>query len=210
MQVGLKERLIGAAVLVIIAVIVIPWVLKGHSTPGGATVNEPLALPSATTSAASGPVQTYSLPLNASGAGAAAAPSMPAATTQASAPAPLLQQQAAAPQPQPQARQTAVAPAAPTPKPASSAQPESKPASAALAGKWVVQAGSYDSERSALSVEHKLASHGYHAFVSRYHTRGRTYYRVRVGPYATRAAAAQELARVSRTVGGKAAVMPNS
>lgn len=209
MQVGLKERLIGAAVLVIIAVIVVPWVLKGHSTPGGGTVNEPLALPSATTSAASGPVQTYSLPLNASGAGPAATPSTPAATTQASAPAPLLQQQAAAPQPQPQAGQAAPA-AVPAPKPVSPAQPQSKPAAAAPTGKWVVQAGSYDSERSALSVEHKLASHGYHAFVSRYHARGRTYYRVRVGPYATRAAATQELARVSRTVGGKAVVMPNS
>lgn len=206
MQVGLKERLIGAAVLVVIAVIVIPWVLKGHSTPGGATVNEPLALPSATTSTASGPVQTYSLPLNASGAGPAATPSVPAATTQASAPAPLLQPQAAA-QPQPQAQPSAPAPA---PRPAPASQPKSKPLSSTPAGKWVVQAGSYDSERSALSVEHKLVTHGYHAFVSRYRSKGRTYYRVRVGPFATRDAAARELADVARTAGGKAMVMPNS
>lgn len=77
-------------------------------------------------------------------------------------------------------------------------------------GKWVVQAGSYDSERNALAVERKLTAHGYHAYVSRYRTRGRTYYRVRVGPYSTKADAAHEVGGISRAAGAKAAVMPNS
>ena len=50
MEIGLKERLIGAVVLVILAVIIIPWVLKGGSAPS-TTVTKPLTLPQATTAA---------------------------------------------------------------------------------------------------------------------------------------------------------------
>lgn len=212
MQVGLKERLIGAAVLVVIAAIVIPWALKGNSTPGGATTSKPLALPAASNS---GPVQTYRLPLNSSAAPAAGTPELPQAAplTQGSAVNPVLQPQASAPTPaasQPASRPQAAPPAPASPAPRSS--PPAKPATAGTAagGKWVVQAGSYDRERAALAVEHKLVTRGYHAYVSRYRAKGRTYYRVRVGPFGSKEEAARAVAGVSRAAGSKAAVMPNS
>ncbi|MGH8278289.1 MAG: SPOR domain-containing protein [Gammaproteobacteria bacterium] len=196
MQVGLKERLIGAAVLVVIAAIVIPWVLKGNSTPGGTTVSKPLTLPPASTAA---PVPTVRLPLNTTGAPAspvvsgatASAAAMPAAV-------PPVAQAPVTPKPRASAPEAAHSPSA------------NAPLTAVRTGKWVVQVGSYDNEHSARSVETKLAAHGYHAYVSRYRAKGRTYYRVRVGPYATRTTATHELAGVNRAAGTKALVMPNS
>ncbi|MGH8307174.1 MAG: SPOR domain-containing protein [Gammaproteobacteria bacterium] len=187
MQVGLKERLIGAVVLVILAVIIIPWVLKGGSAPNS-TVTKPLTLPEATTTVA--PQAAYRMDLNSP---AAATGSMPdAAATQAGAAG--------------TAPAMAVNPAV---KPA--AQPPPSPVTrAASTGQWVVQAGSYGNESNARSVERKLAKHGYHAYISRYQKSGRTYYRVRVGPYQDKAAAERIVTKVSRAYGGRAQVVPNS
>ncbi|MGB9428481.1 MAG: SPOR domain-containing protein [Gammaproteobacteria bacterium] len=201
MEIGLKERLIGAVVLVILAVIIIPWVLKGGSAPNS-TVTKPLALPQATTNAAA--PQAYRMDLNnsaATGTGAvpatAMSPPMPAGTAPATAAASNAGPAASSPEMQPPPK-PAVAPAsAPTPR-------------TMTAGKWIVQAGSYGSEANARSVEHKLAAHGFHAYISRYHKSGRTYYRVRVGPYGERAAAERIVTEVSRAYGGRAQVVPNS
>jgi cell division septation protein DedD len=200
MEIGLKERLIGAVVLVILAVIIIPWVLKGGSAPD-ATVTKPLALPQATSAAAP---QAYRMDLNnpaTAGTGAvpgnAASPPMAAGTAAPATAAPNPGPAAGAPGTQPRSK-----PAAP---------PRSAPAlRTATAGKWIVQAGSYTNEANARSVERKLAARGLHAYISRYHQGGRTYYRVRVGPYSDRAAAERIVTEVSRAYGGRAQVIPNS
>ncbi|MGH8377779.1 MAG: SPOR domain-containing protein [Gammaproteobacteria bacterium] len=196
MQIGLKERLIGAVVLVILAVIIIPWVLKGGSAPNS-TVTKPLALPEATTAAA--PPAAYRMDLNSP---AAATGSMPAAAATQAAAAGTVPAMAANPAVKPVNTQTATQPAA---------QPPPSPASRAVTtGGWVVQAGSYGNESNARSVERKLAKHGYHAYISRYHKSGRSYYRVRVGPYQDKAAAERIVTKVSRAYGGRAQVVPNS
>lgn len=190
MQIGLKERLIGAAVLVILAVIIIPWVLKGGSAPS-TTVNQSLALPQATTAPAA--QTTYHLPLTSAmdtSSDSAAAATQHTAPTAASRP-----------------------PAAPIVQPPAAASPAVKPAApsarVAESGKWAVQAGSYASQRNALAVEHKLVKRGFHAYISRYRKSGRTYYRVRVGPYSERAAAERAVNGVARAYGGHAEVVAN-
>ena len=187
MQIGLKERLIGAVVLVVLAVIIIPWVLKGGSTPS-TTVTQQLTLPQATTAPAA---QTYHMALS----GPAAAGGSPPANSAATQP-PLTP--VSTPTQQPETK--------PAPSPAATAPTPSPRAVAA--GKWVVQAGSYGSERNALAVEHKLVKRGFHAYISRYHKGGHIYYRVRVGPYAERAEAERAVNQVARTYGGHAQVVP--
>ena len=187
MEIGLKERLIGAVVLVILGVIIIPFFLKGPAPDS--TVTQPLNLPPVA-GTASAP-QEYTLPLN--GAPAAGSHMAPAAATG-----------------------TAVAAAAPS-LPATPPQakpvitPQAKPAEAAAgSGKWVVQAGSYSSEANASQVMRKLQSHGLHAFISRFQKAGQNYYRVRVGPYNERSLAEHAMSSVARAYGGKAEVVPNS
>ncbi|HKT33109.1 MAG TPA: SPOR domain-containing protein [Gammaproteobacteria bacterium] len=186
MLIGLKERLIGAAVLVILAIIIIPWVLKGGSGPG-TTVTRQLALPQATTAPAA--QSTYHMALNGPTEGTrSVAADAQSAPTEATHPA-------------------AVPVASEPSAPAVARAPVER---TATRGKWAVQAGSYASERNALALEHKLVKRGYHAYVSRYRKSGRTYYRVRVGPYSDRAAAQRAVPEVARAIGGRAEVVPNS
>lgn len=192
MQIGLKERLIGAVVLVILAVIIVPWVLKGGSAPS-TTVTRPLALPQATTAPTAQTI--YHMALNGptdSTTGSATSATRLSPAVASSQPAPPMASQPVVPNSYVKA--LAPAPAARTP----------------ASGKWVVQAGSYSNERNALRVEHKLVKHGYHAYVSRYRKNGRTFYRVRVGPYSDRAAAEHVVNAVARAYGGHAEVVPDT
>ena len=181
MEIGLKERLIGAVVLVILGVIIIPFFLKGSPAPDTA-INQVVTLPPGGGTA----VQQVTLPLTAGPASTSAAP---AATTRvATAPA-----------------------SSSVPKPAVHPIPRSTPAAAAPQpqGKWLVQAGSYGSEANADKVVKTLEQHGFHASVSRIIKSGHSYYRVRVGPYAARADADKAAAAVAKAYAGKAEVVPN-
>ncbi len=183
MEIGLKERLIGAVVLVVLAVIIIPWVLKGGSAPDS-TVTKSLTLPPA---AATNGQPAYHMDL--SNPATASSGSLPAIASTHAAPT-------STPQP-------AVRPAA---QPATE---QAKPVAPASGG-WAVQAGSYSNEANARNVQHKLTMHGYHAYISRFQTGSRTYYRVRVGPYTDKASAERMVSGVGKAYGGKAAVVPNS
>jgi cell division septation protein DedD len=170
MEIGLKERLIGAAVLVILGIIIIPFFLKGPAPDTG--TSQPLnPAPSAATA-----VQQYSLPLT---AGTAAAPASATA-----------------------------APAVAT-KPAASVHPIARPTAAPAAGNRLVQAGSYGSEANADKVAGALQARGFHASISRFSKSGRSYFRVRVGPYADRAAAEKAATAVAKASGAKTEVVPN-
>lgn len=193
MQIGLKERLIGAVVLVILAIIIIPWVLKGGSAPD-ITVTQKLTLPQATTAptaqtiyhmALNGPMGSSAVP--AAGAAVQTAPEVSSART--------------------------AAPVPPPPSAAKASRPgiaSQRAVPAPATDKWAVQAGSYGNERNALAVEHQLVKHGLHAYISRYRKGGRNYYRVRVGPYPERAAAERAVKEVQRAAGGHAEVVPES
>ena len=200
MDQGLKERLVGAAVLVAIAVWLIPWVLDGQEagleTPDSSlrlpTAEEPMPMRTQTLRLGDTPepnVEPAAPPLatpRASGASAEAAPA-------AAAPAPT---EAGATQPEAAQKETLVAssgaaeraaPAA-APPPALAATTAPKPAAAAT-GDWIVQLGSFSAETNAQRLAQQAGTYGYKAEVSSYKNSVRTLYRVRVGPQATRAAA---------------------
>lgn len=191
MEIGLKERLIGAVVLVILAVIIIPWVLKGGSTPD-TTVTKSLTLPPVT--ATSGQ-PAYHMDLN--NPATAASGSMPAAA------ATHVAQTNISPHP-------LVPEAAPAAQAAAQPAPEHVKPTVTATGGWVVQAGSYSNEANARSLQGKLVKQGYHAYISRFHKGSHTYYRVRVGPYTDRASAERVVSGVGHAFGGKAVVVPNS
>jgi len=181
MQIGLKERLIGAVVLVVLGIIIIPLFIKSAPAPDTAANQVMNPAPAGSTA-----LQQVTLPLNAAPAAATA----PAASTRTAAvPTP-----AAASLPKPAAHPIPRAPAAAAP---------------ATTGNWAVQAGSYGSEANAGKVVKTLQQHGFHAVVSRTTKSGKTLFRVRVGPYQERADAEKAAASVSKAYGGKAEVVPN-
>jgi cell division septation protein DedD len=182
MEIGLKERLIGAAVLVVLGVIVIPLFLKSSPSPDS-TVNQAVSLPAPDSTAAQ---QQVSLPLTATVAPAFAAATRTATPAAASQPAA---------KPVVHAIPRAAAPAgAPAPQ---------------AAGKWTVQAGSYGSVANADKAAAALKQHGLHPSVSHFSKAGHTYYRVRVGSYAERGDAEKAAAAVAKAIGGKPEVIPN-
>lgn len=181
MEIGLKERLIGAVVLVLLGIIIIPLFLKGPApeTP----VIQPLTLPPASATS----IQEYNMTL---APGTAFAPATaPIAATVAPAPTPV-----AAAKPPVQVIQ----------------RPAPSPAPAPAAGNWVVQAGSYGSEANAAKAVKTLQQHGLHAFISHFQKGKQTFFRVRVGPYVQRADADKAVKAVAAATGGKAEVVPNS
>jgi DedD protein len=195
MDQGLKERLVGAAVLVAIAVWLIPWVLDGPEA-GLETPDSSLQLPAAEEPM---PMRTQTLRLGdtpepnvAPTAQPLAAPQSAASAEQAPAAA---APRAEAPDPETTQKQTLAAasaaaehaaPAAAPPAPAATSPP--KPAAAAT-GDWIVQLGSFSAETNARRLAQQAGTYGYKAEVSSHKDGGRTLYRVRVGPQATRAAA---------------------
>ena len=214
MDQGLKERLVGAAVLVAIAVWLVPWVLDGPE--GGAeTPPSSLQLPSAEEPM---PMRTQTLKLGDAPEPTVAPATAPSATppaeqvaatpeppkpapeshddaTPARAGMPEVEQRreqlpGAVAEPKLEAESTLVAAnvKAEPPKPAaaSTAPPKQE---AAATGDWTVQLGSFEDEANARRLAQRAGSYGYKAEVSSYKSSTRTLYRVRVGPQATKAAA---------------------
>ena len=197
MDQGLKERLVGAAVLIAIAVWLIPWVLDGPEAPVEATGGS-LQLPAAEEPM---PMRTQTLrlgdaaePSTESPPSAAAAPQedQPLAaaeppadeTPDAGAATPPVTPAVTAARTEPErAPVVATAPPAPTPTP-----PKPAPA-AATGGDWTVQLGSFSDEANARRVAQRSGTFGYKAEVSTTKSGGRTLYRVRVGSGRSRAEA---------------------
>jgi DedD protein len=179
MDQGLKERLVGAAVLVAIAVWLIPWVLDGPE--GGAEISaSSLQLPSAEEPM---PMRTQTLKLGDAPEPSATAPSaMPPAELAA---AQRLADPAVDSRDEPKHEVGASDRAAEPPKAAAAAAAAPKP-QAAVAAEWTVQLGSFEDEANARRLAQRAGTFGYKAEVSSSKSGARTLYRVRVGPQATR------------------------
>ena len=185
MDQGLKERLVGAAVLVAIGVWLIPWVLDGPENPPDAGANS-LQLPAVEEPM---PMRTQTLKL---GEGdERAAETSPRATP---APAESTAATAAATEDPParEASRNAEPPAstsAPAPVAVATAPPPKPAPAAAAGGDWIVQLGTFSEEANARRLAQRASTFGYEPVVSNYRANGRTLYRVRVGPATTRAQA---------------------
>jgi len=211
MEESLKARLIGAAVLVAIAVLLIPELLSGRK------VAEPVAEQGAGTRG----TRSFTIELGGAQGDSARLPTtspqsstgLPAASTPV-ADLPRTDSEPAgvsAPQPEPLAAGEQAPPAeagATTAQPPTtagavesppvSAAPPPRPAAAAPApgGAWAVQVGAFGSADTARKLVKDLAGAGYRAYVSPVVRGGKTLHRVRVGPEADKASAEQVAQRL--------------
>jgi DedD protein len=185
MDQGLKERLVGAAVLVAIGVWLIPWVLDGPENPPDAGANS-LQLPAVEEPM---PMRTQTLRLGEADEPAAETPpratpapaESTAATTAASEDPPAREA--------PRDAEPPAATSAPAPVAVATAPPPKPTPAAAAGGDWIVQLGTFSEEANARRLAQRASTFGYEPVVSNYRANGRTLYRVRVGPATTRAQA---------------------
>jgi DedD protein len=206
MDQGLKERLIGAAVLVALGVWLIPWVLDGKKEQvelDGSdaalrlpTPEEALPVRSQTLSLDE-PEPFASEPDSAQAVAAAATPSAQPPANDDPPPASPAHDEPVI------ARADVAAPAASEPPavvpPKQTVAPQSVAAAAPPArappartdakGDWVVQLGSFGEQENAKRLAQRVNTYGYKPEVSNHRSSGRAMYRVRVGPYATHAQA---------------------
>jgi cell division septation protein DedD len=198
----LKERIVGATVIVALGIILIPWLLDGPAQTPRA-VEQTLELPRS-----DGATRSYSIPLDPAAGrpvqiGGSEAEKPAAAGPDSAAPAGVIQRPALA-EPQPQATpstrpdaQPSQPPPRPAPQPAPQAAPAAEPRPQAPAeDSWTVQVGSFSQAANAENLRERLAGQGFDAFVSRVATDAGTMHRVRVGPVPERAAAEQLMTRL--------------
>jgi len=174
MDVRIRERLVGALVLVALVVLVIPALLRGPRAP-----REPAAEEAG----------TGSVEIVLDGAGEALqaerlVPEPEPTHGKPGAPAAVLPQAAMPPA------------AAPVASPGPGAAPDASPAALPVASTsvpqpaWAVQLGAFSTRSKADRLVAKLRARGYSAFVLEYRADGQLLHRVRVGPEQDRARAA--------------------
>jgi cell division septation protein DedD len=216
MDQSLKERLIGAAVLVALGVWLIPWLLDGRQEQANlGSSGSALRLP-----APDGPlpVRSQTLALDAAKsdpfvADAQHADAAEPTTLAAAEPSAAAESSATAPNAAPKPTQPAPAVAAPeriaaaapakpvsepkaTQRVAAASKPAEPPAATHAApaktdarGDWAVQLGVFSAEDNARRLAQKVNVYGYKPEVASYKSNGRAMYRVRLGPYLSRAEA---------------------
>jgi DedD protein len=205
----LKARLIGAAILVAIAVLLIPELLSGRKAEAPETVADGQGRGTRTYTIDLG--STLPAPGSGDARPAAPAPALPTAElraqasrapAQAAAGTPVAESSPppSAPQPAKQepepAEATRVAPPATDRGVSPPASPTPKPAAPVAKGGWSVQVGAFGSAATANKLVADLRSAGYRAYLSPISKSGKTLHRVRVGPEAARPDADKLAARL--------------
>jgi DedD protein len=199
MERALKERIIGAAVLVVFVVLVVPIFLDGP--PGEEEiVTERVLLPGQDETRTQTVVldrdRTEPVPAGTSNETPAAAVEEPAEA---------VAQPVAA---EPEDSEPVVEREEPVPVPApAQPQPETPPASSTT-GMWAVQLGSFSNKANAEKLAADLRKQGYAAFLSQLDTSSGPLHRVRIGPQKDRDAAEAMAARLLK-VDIKGQVVPH-
>ncbi|TCO41934.1 SPOR domain-containing protein [Dokdonella fugitiva] len=203
MDLSLKQRLLGAAVLIALAVIFVPMLISGSAPQKSAEMEtSTLAIPPEPDRE----FQTRVLPVDpaATNPTSPPAPSAPPAAT----PAPETIATATAPEPPPGAPAAAPAqlatatppkPASPKPEPAKPAPETTKPSPGQAAnGRYYVQLGTYANTKNARDLVASLKKGGFPASTEASEYQGKPAERVRVGPFADRAAAEAARLRIKQ------------
>lgn len=209
----LKQRLVGAVVLVALAVIFIPMLLEG---PDRNLVPEMTPLPEPEDQGIGRPLERFpqagDIPdepersvVQADAAGGEDSVEETGADEGAiSLPLP---GEDAAPAQEP-AEQPVQAVEAQTSPPVAAPEPPTADAQAAgPLGNWVVQMGSFSSEQNALRLRDRLRKAGFATQVEKVAVGGKTHYRVRVGPYLERSEAEQDQKKLAASHGLKGRVL---
>jgi len=200
MERALKERIIGAAILVLFVVLVVPIFLDG---PPDATeiVSERVLLPGQEDQE----TQTVVLDRNRT-------EPVPLANNTTEAPSQPAPQAA-----QPKAQTADKAPAVVKKKPAMaenvdttepSPKAETPPPTVSATGMWAVQLGSFSNKENAEKLAADLRKQGYAAFLSQLGTGSGQLHRVRIGPQKDRESAEATASRLLK-VGHKGQVVPH-
>ena len=205
MERRLKERLIGAAVLVLLAVIFIPMLLNDTTeynseiTGSNIPVRPEAEFSSRIVPLDEGQAQPQTAAPGDSDAGEHPAASAPAAATGTGE----------------QHTETAGAPSAATAPPvAASRAGEQEPDKALPTGKemgvqaWIVQLGSFTSKENAQLLNDKLRDQGFTAFVEPLKQRSGVIYRVRVGPELLRSDAEKVHDKIKQSIQMDGLVVP--
>jgi DedD protein len=186
MERALKERIIGAAVLVLVVVLVVPVFLDGPPG-GGEIISERVPLPGQSGQENKTVIldRDRTDPVPASGGNA------PAQAT----PQPAVAEQDSAPTPKPVVEELA-------------AQQSEPVVASSSTGMWAVQLGSFGDQGNAERLAAELRKQGHAAFLSQVMTSDGQRHRVRIGPQKDREAAEAMDARLEKE-GHKGQVVPH-
>jgi DedD protein len=184
-----KERLVGASILVVLIVLIVPELLSGP--PGPAPAPASLRLPVSTPE----PVRNVTVDLATSKAPAPVVEVAPASSTQSH----------EAPSREAASAVVAAEPLETAAPPPTLATRAAKPA---VAGRgWAVQLGSFASHANADKLLHQLKAQGFPVYVLSGGSGPSLRYKVRVGPMADRGAAAQAAAKL-KSLGHAGSLVP--
>lgn len=202
MERALKERIIGAVVLVIFVVLVVPVFLDGPPE-SGEMVSERVLLPGQdgqdTKTVVLDRERTEPMPVASSTDDVARSGDATAAEAVEEKPVP---------------EQMVPVPVAETPPARTEQQPTAKPQAdapkpaASTTGMWAVQLGSFSNKENAEKLAADLRKQGYAAFLSQLKTDSGSLHRVRIGPQKDRESAEAMAARLLK-VGHKGQVLPH-
>jgi DedD protein len=208
-----KERLVGASILVVLIVLIVPELLSGP-VPAPATARLPVSAPepvrnvtvdlstSKTQAAEAASVPDTLAASSTPGAGTAGSSTAGAGTAGAGTAAPSAAASGAASSAPPTIVPTTSAPLENTrPSPTSVATPAKS-----VARHWAVQLGSFASHENADKLARQLKAQGFAVYVLPGGSGSAVRYRVRVGPMADRGAAAQTAAKL-KTLGQTASLV---
>ncbi len=191
---ALKERIIGAIVLVLFVVIVVPIFLDGPDNDG-MIVSEQVPLPG------QAGVENRTIVLErdrTEPVPTANNNSLPAEKPRETEQLPPAVRQAPAP----------VVAEAKSLLPATSPPPQASPPPASATGMWAVQLGSFGSQENADKLAAELRKQGFAAFLSQMSTESGELHRVRIGPQKDRESA-EAMAERLRKAGHKGQVVPH-
>ncbi|MDA8362422.1 MAG: SPOR domain-containing protein [Gammaproteobacteria bacterium] len=202
-----KHRIIGAVVLVALAVLLIPLIFKNRES-------KPQRMPSAAAGALSGSV---AVPAAAPALPMTPGPAVPASSTPAVSPA------SVAPTPSPVVTPPQPETAVVAPAPAAAPAPESRPAPTKaeapirrrapahrvvrIAHGWIVQLGAFSQRANALRVRDRLEHKGFRVELDELRVGYRRVARVRVGPVRSRGEARILELHIARQTGIKGVVL---
>ena len=196
---ALKERIIGAAVLVVIVVLVVPVFLDGPPE-SGEIVSERVPLPG---QAVEGETRTVVLERDRD-------EPVPTATVEPETrqPEPVQASAAAQPESKPDPDPVPEPKQEPKPEPAKPATQQATPAAESTTGMWAVQLGSFGNEENAERLAADLRKQGFAAFLSQLSTGSGQLHRVRIGPQKDRESAEAMAERLAEA-GHKGQVVPH-
>jgi DedD protein len=198
---ALKERIIGAVVLVVFAVLVVPVFLDG---PSGEQeiISETVTLPGQNNQERK--QQTITLDRDRD-----EPVPVPVPASQAPQQAAVTQEQPASSPPADPPQQEAKVVVEPEEKPVVAPVPVSADAKVtSTTGMWAVQLGSFSSQENAERLATSLRGQGYAAFLSQLKTGSGELHRVRIGPQKDRASAEAIAAQLAKS-GHKGQVVPH-